>query len=867
MASTLCHRCHLAQACGPDEQVTRKALGACPLPTRLNVAASHSLGTTRANSRVGCTARAKFASGFLSGGHGLENGLWLLGATPCRECGVGGLAGPGVGVQPGPTKPAFASRRQRGAGEIRRPPPASAVASSSLHLNGEKDDDGSSLIEEAPPSNASKSNANIASSTEFTWKGCSVDLEGYMSVYNSLLQSNRLEECVQLLECIYAGSGIQHLRKLVHRDFLRACQRSKDVRSAFRFVTVVESSAHIGAFTMLVAVCAEARDVNGALSVLEWVQRRGLTPDCKLYTAVISACAKAGSPNRAFRVYQEMLARNVEPTLVTYSALIDAFSRAHKVDRAFKLYNEAIIKGIKPDTVLYNILITAAVREGLVARALKIMELMQADGIAPNAVTYGALVHGCSQPGPEQDVNQALALYERMRRDGIQPTVAVYTAAVDACAVTGDLDAAMRIYGHLKQARARPDETFFSALIKVAGSAHQLDAAASLLATLESEHRIRATAVSYGALIGVCEKMGETERALEAFEAMRKADVLPSASIYNILIHMLGKAKQLGKAVAILDDMVAINVAPTDVTYGTLLGACARAGNVSMAFQLYSRMRAEGIAINLVICNTLIGICLAAIRSGTPPPMMAGEAYYSADASSFGSGGGATFGGASFKQRPTASTQEQWVNRAIGIYSDALVAGLELPMATVSALLACLAVRPGSSAGAMASMPFGAGPLNGAGAPGGRFGVGAPYGSGGAGAPGGFGAFQVGGDADVSRVVDVTVDGCNIYRPRALDIYEESMARGALPSFTLDRNSVVDLTNVPPPAAEVMPRTAQALGLNQAPPPPPLLGPERAWECARECGGCRFCTCAQVLARKCVGRTGTKGGIAMSACS
>jgi pentatricopeptide repeat protein len=53
---------------------------------------------------------------------------------------------------------------------------------------------------------------------------------------------------------------------------------------------------------MLLSVCANSQDFDGALQVMVLLKEAGLKPDCKLYTTLISTCAKCGKVDAMFEV-------------------------------------------------------------------------------------------------------------------------------------------------------------------------------------------------------------------------------------------------------------------------------------------------------------------------------------------------------------------------------------------------------------------------------------------------------------------------------------------------------------------------------------------------------------------------------------
>jgi pentatricopeptide repeat protein len=109
------------------------------------------------------------------------------------------------------------------------------------------------------------------------------------------------------------------------------------------------------------------------------------------------------------------------------------------------------------------------------------------------------------------------------------------------------------------------------------------------------------------AWITACQKAGEPEKALDAYDYMRSLGVKPSVITYNSLISALAPGRdsyaarntndrgdlaiaRMKDAFKVFDTMREEGVEPDKFTYSAMISACARAGDAEQAFGLFARM-------------------------------------------------------------------------------------------------------------------------------------------------------------------------------------------------------------------------------------------------------------------------------------
>ncbi|KAE8798195.1 pentatricopeptide repeat-containing protein MRL1, chloroplastic [Hordeum vulgare] len=368
-----------------------------------------------------------------------------------------------------------------------------------------------------------------------------VDTSDYMRRYKSSLMDGRLKDCVDLLESM-EQKGLLDMQKLHHASFLSACKKQRAVMEAVRFCRLIENPK-MSTFNMLLSVCANSKDFEGALQVMVLLKEAGLKPDCKLYTTLISTCAKCGKVDAMFEVFHEMVSAGIEPNVNTYGALIDGCAKAGQVAKAFGAYGIMSSKKVKPDRVVFNALISACGESGAVARAFDVLSEMTAESseskgckpILPDHVTVGALMKTCIQAG---QADRAREVYKMLQEYSIKGTPEVYTIALRSCSLTGDLGFALKIYEDMNKIGVQPDEMFLSALVDVAGHARRADAAFEIIKDVRAKG-FHVGIMAYSSCMGACCNAKDWKKALQLFEEIKAIKLIPTVPMMNALITSL----------------------------------------------------------------------------------------------------------------------------------------------------------------------------------------------------------------------------------------------------------------------------------------------------------------------------------------
>ena len=112
--------------------------------------------------------------------------------------------------------------------------------------------------------------------------------------------------------------------------------------------------------------------------------------------------------------------------------------------------------------------------------------------------------------------------------------------------------------------------------------------------------------ISYSAAISACEKGGEWQKALKLFEAMLKATVAPNVFSYNATISACEKGGQWQQALNSFEEMPKATVAPDVISYSATISACEKGGQWQQALNFFEAMPRAKLLPNIVTYNALL---------------------------------------------------------------------------------------------------------------------------------------------------------------------------------------------------------------------------------------------------------------------
>ncbi|CAE7206962.1 unnamed protein product, partial [Symbiodinium sp. CCMP2456] len=224
-------------------------------------------------------------------------------------------------------------------------------------------------------------------------------------------------------------------------------------------------------------------------------------------------------------------------------------------------------------------------------------------GLPRSSWGYAMLVQGWARQGNLQGAQRWLA---RMVADGYTPPERCYLTLISEHCKAGELSSAESLLSELlRPVYPKKAKTVGCTLLIVAyGKLGKCKEAESVMRRMEECH-VKASLVSFGAMIDACAKAGLPEKAFQWHTQMLEEGLPPNVRTFTALINACAKVGDINGALGVMQSMEAVGVLADTVTYSSLLDACAKQGDPECAQQIFEIMRQQGVQPNIVSYTSL----------------------------------------------------------------------------------------------------------------------------------------------------------------------------------------------------------------------------------------------------------------------
>lgn len=412
-------------------------------------------------------------------------------------------------------------------------------------------------------------------------------------------------------------------------------------------------------FVSILTACASQGDLMEAKKLHAYIASKGCELDGVMGNALINMYSKCGSVDDAWMMFDKMTKRNV----VSWNAIIGAYAQHGQGDMAFSLFQQMKLEGLVPDKVTFISLLEACAQQALLDEGQQIHASIMDSGLESDMVVQTALLHMYSKCGslndarsqfdrmPERDVvslnamiaayaehsqsDEALKLFQQMQLEGEKPDTFTYVSILDACASQEALAEGKRIHARLMSSGSETNFVVETALLNMYGKCGSLEDAWRVFSKMSQQD-----VVPWNALIAAYAKHEQGRKALQLFQQMQVAGVLPDQGTFVSILDACGSliAIEEGKAI---HDLVVESGFEADVVVGTALvtmyGKCgsledaqlmfsklpdrcvvlwtalittySQHGEAKKALQLFHEMKSEGEIPNKTTFTSVLSAC------------------------------------------------------------------------------------------------------------------------------------------------------------------------------------------------------------------------------------------------------------------
>ncbi|KAL6572689.1 hypothetical protein OROMI_013647 [Orobanche minor] len=313
----------------------------------------------------------------------------------------------------------------------------------------------------------------------------------------------------------------------------------------------------------MVSGFARAKDMEQAYELFRRMPQRNSAS----WNAIITGYVECENIELARSFFDAMPGRNS----VSYITMISAYSRYGDVESSKQLYDQLCDK---KDLLLYNAMIACFAQNNRPKEALQLFEELLKPNVTfhPDKMTLASAISACSQLG---DSNFGTWIESYMRKSGIPMDDHLATSFVDLYAKCGNIDKAYELFNGLQ----KKDLVAYTAIILGCGINGWAKEAIELFEDM-MDAGIIPNLVTFTGILTAYDHVGMVEEGYQCFMSMQRHGLVPSLDHYSMVVDLLGRAGRLEEAHELINSMP---VQPHAGVWGALLLACSLHNNVELA--------------------------------------------------------------------------------------------------------------------------------------------------------------------------------------------------------------------------------------------------------------------------------------------
>ncbi|CAJ1378606.1 unnamed protein product [Effrenium voratum] len=386
------------------------------------------------------------------------------------------------------------------------------------------------------------------------------------------------------------------------------------------------------------AMAACAREWWQAMCVLQALPLRGLLPDVISYNAGINACEAQNGWQMALGLCRNLEESLLQRNVVTFGSMISSFAKNSQWQQALDCLRELKMSALQENLIAYNAAISACEHMQLWQAAVHLLQEAQASAITPDIISFNCALSACSE-----DLPAARRLLSALRFAGLQETpvtghavmralgsasqweealahlarladpdlISFHCAAAAACGTAHAWQRALQVLSSARLASFHWDSvTYTTAMIafekggqwqkalllfeeavtrtrcdlviyNAAMSAGPWQHCLLLLHDLQLR-KLRANAVTFGAVVSACRNSGQWTWALHVLDVARR-QLAANSVVTNAAVNACGRAEQWQRGMQLLGPDADL------AAYDCLLAATAGCGRRDQAVRLLWR--------------------------------------------------------------------------------------------------------------------------------------------------------------------------------------------------------------------------------------------------------------------------------------
>ncbi|KAI0640523.1 hypothetical protein C8Q79DRAFT_1015056 [Trametes meyenii] len=270
----------------------------------------------------------------------------------------------------------------------------------------------------------------------------------------------------------------------------------------------------------------------------------------------------------AFQRYRDGVEKGVYPRAVVVARLISALGRLGETDKIHELYHTAqTVLGALENPKQWQMsgwflvedhMIIGLAHAGEIDAAHVHRQRILQQGGVPSADAYGALILNVKDT--TDDTSNAMALYQESQGHGVVPNIFMYNTIISKLAKARKADYALHLFQDMKARNVQPTSVTYGAVIAACCRVGDAASAELLFQEMTSEPTFKPRVPPYNTMMQLyTHTKPDRERVLYYYNALREANVQPTAHTYKLLIDAYGTIEpvDLPAMQEVFEDLVA----------------------------------------------------------------------------------------------------------------------------------------------------------------------------------------------------------------------------------------------------------------------------------------------------------------------
>ncbi|KAK4751378.1 hypothetical protein SAY87_004860 [Trapa incisa] len=295
-------------------------------------------------------------------------------------------------------------------------------------------------------------------------------------------------------------------------------------------------------------------------------------------TSAISACANAGLLEHGKQIHAYALKTEKNPSpdfsLSVNNALITLYYRFGNIHLARKVFDRMPER----DHISWNAVLSGYASSGQIEEARAFFAEMPERSLLAWTVIISALAQNGSG-------EEALKLFNQMRLEGFDPCDYTFAGAITSCAVLGSHEHGRQLHGQIMKLGHDTSLSVGNALITMYARCGTVDDSYNVFLTIPY-----IDSISWNAMIAAFGQHGQGSRAVDLFEEMLRADIVPDRITFLTVLSACGHAGLVDEGRRYFNSMQIFGISPGEDHYARLVDLLCRAGKFQEAKDVIDSM-------------------------------------------------------------------------------------------------------------------------------------------------------------------------------------------------------------------------------------------------------------------------------------